>query len=194
MSGVRYLVRHGQSEWNVLRRTQGQTVHPRLTQQGRAQAQQVATRIQQDLAGTRVDLIISSDLARAAESARIIGEILDARVQLDQRLREQCLGVLEGKSYDETFAAADALDWTQPGQRVAGGESFDEVQKRMVEVIESATDATVIFVSHGDAIRTVLAHLAGLAPHEATWTDVPNGTVVKIDTNRAWAKLEPVEI
>ncbi|QNN52656.1 histidine phosphatase family protein [Nocardioides mesophilus] len=49
-----YLVRHGQSEWNVLRLTQGQTSHPRLTSIGREQAERAASLIGQDLAGRPV--------------------------------------------------------------------------------------------------------------------------------------------
>ncbi len=85
MTAPVYLVRHGQSEWNVLRLTQGQTHHPRLTALGEAQAR----------------------------------------------------------------AAAEVI----------------------------ATD----LVSHGDAIRAALAHLAGIPPQEAPWVEVGNGAVARVE-------------
>ncbi|WP_257953364.1 phosphoglycerate mutase family protein [Nocardioides sp. B-3] len=67
-----YLVRHGQSEWNVLRLTRGQTMHPRLTPTGRAQAAAAADSLALGLASRPVRLL-TSDLTRAVETADIIG-------------------------------------------------------------------------------------------------------------------------
>jgi len=93
-----YLVRHGQSEWNLLRLTQGQTAHPRLTELGRQQAATAADRIASDLAavGLSVGRIITSDLTRAIETAQILTARLGGTVSQDVRLREQNVGALEG--------------------------------------------------------------------------------------------------
>ena len=66
-----YLVRHGQSEWNVLRLTQGQTMPPPLTALGRSQAASAAEILADELVGTA--RLLTSDLTRAVETARIIG-------------------------------------------------------------------------------------------------------------------------
>jgi len=73
-----YLVRHGQSEWNLRRLTQGQTVHPPLTQLGRDQARRAAALIADDLSafGLPVTRIVSSDLVRAVQTAEALADHL----------------------------------------------------------------------------------------------------------------------
>ena len=184
-----YLVRHGQSEWNVLRLTQGQTAHPRLTDQGRDEAQAAAALIAADLAerGGYVGRVVSSDLARAWETAELIAARLGVDVVGDARLREQHLGDLEGKSYDETWAAAEHHDWSDPALPIAGGESLLDVRERMVaSLADLDPDAVNIVVSHGDAIRAAIAHARGEQAHEASWVEVPNGSVARVDSVVEW--------
>jgi probable phosphoglycerate mutase len=184
-----YLVRHGQSEWNVRRLTQGQTAHPPLTGLGREQAARAARLLVADVAArdTAVRRIVSSDLVRAVETAQVLGEALGAPVTLDPRLREQHLGALEGRGYDETWAAAEAFDWSDPTLPIAGGESLMDVHLRMADVLGSVDPTGVtVLVSHGDAIRAAVAHLHGVAPHEADWVDVPNGAVARVDDGITW--------
>ncbi|MFT4299812.1 MAG: histidine phosphatase family protein [Aeromicrobium sp.] len=184
-----YLVRHGQSEWNLLRLTQGQASHPRLTEVGRRQAVAAGELIASDLRGrgTGVSRIITSDLARAVESAEILSARFDAPVAQDPRLREQHLGELEGRSYEETWAVAEQIDWTDPAVPVAGGESLMEVYDRMAEVLGELDGSEVtILVSHGDSIRAAVAHLSGVKPHESDWVDVPNGAVARITETITW--------
>ena len=189
MSQPVYLVRHGQSEWNLRRLTQGQTPHPPLTPLGREQAAAAARLVAGDVAarGAAVVRIVTSDLVRAVETAHVLGETLGAPVTLDERLREQHLGDLEGRGYDETWAAAEAIDWSDPTRPIAGGESLADVHERMSAVLRSV-DRTVVtvLVSHGDAIRTAIAHLTGVQPHEADWVDVPNGAVARVDAGVSW--------
>ena len=179
-----YLVRHGQSEWNALRLTQGQTSHPRLTELGRSQAAGAADRIAADLAhrGLMADRLLSSDLGRAVETAQVIGSRLQLTAELEPRLREQHLGRLQGRSYEETWAAAEALDWTDPEAPIEGGESLMAVVRRMATVVDGLTAGQVhVLVSHGDSIRAVLAHVQGVAPNDAPWMEVPNGAVIRFD-------------
>jgi probable phosphoglycerate mutase len=130
---------------------------------------------------------VSSDLVRAVETAQIIGEAHGVPVTLDARLREQHLGDLEGRGYDETWAAAEAIDWSDPTQPIAGGESLMEVYARISAVLRSVDPTVVtVLVSHGDAIRTAIAYLDGVKPHEAAWVDVPNGSVARIDDGITW--------
>lgn len=184
-----YLVRHGQSEWNLRRLTQGQTVHPRLTELGREQARRAAALISGDLAALAppVTRIISSDLVRATQTAGIHSGHLGAQVKLDARLREQNLGALEGRSYEETWAVAAQTDWSDSTIPVAGGESAMDVYDRMGAVLRELDRGTVsVLVSHGDAIRAAIAYLRGVKPHEAPWVDVPNGAVARIDDDITW--------
>lgn len=184
-----YLVRHGQSEWNLLRLTQGQTAHPPLTELGRAQAASAAALIASDVSrrGLVVDRIVTSDLVRAVETANILATRLGSAVGLDVRLREQHLGRLQGRGYEETWAAAEELDWSDPAQAVAGGESLVDVRDRMAAVLRETDPAAVtVLVSHGDAIRVAAAHLSGVEPHDAPWVEVPNGAVLVVAEGLTW--------
>ena len=100
-----YLVRHGQTDWNVEGRIQGFTDIP-LNDVGRAQAAEVAklVRSRVDCGEYEITHIFSSDLGRAAETARAIGGALGLGVVLDGRLREHMKGEMEGQFWsDEVF-------------------------------------------------------------------------------------------
>jgi len=179
-----YLVRHGQSEWNALRLTQGQTSHPPLTSLGRKQAHQAADELVADLAGLGLAAgrVISSDLVRAVETADIVGDRLGLSHELDRRLREQHLGWLEGRRYDETWAVADAHDWSDPTLPIAGGEAPAVFHDRIAAVLADVDPETVtVLVTHGDAIRAAAACLAGHRPNDAPWRKVENGAVLRYD-------------
>lgn len=188
-----YFVRHGQSEWNVLRLTQGQTSHPALTALGRDQAVVAAETVAQDLAGSSARLF-TSDLVRAVETARTIGERLGLEPVLDPRLREQDLGDLEGRAYEDSWAQAEQHDWSDPELSLAGGESVAQLRRRLVAFL-SEVDPTVptVLVSHGDAIRSAIAHLQGHAMTDAPWVEVPNGSVARWDGSLTWLGGRPSE-
>lgn len=186
-----YLVRHGQSEWNLRRLTQGQIAHPHLTELGRVQAASAADLIARDVdaRGLSVRRVVTSDLVRARETAEVLAARLGlgGELVLDTRLREQHLGSLEGCSYEETWAAAARIDWSDPTVPIAGGESLMDVYERMAAVIDEITsDAVSVLVSHGDSIRALLAYLRGVQPHQSTWVDVPNGAVVRWAGQFSW--------
>ena len=181
-----YLVRHGQSEWNVLRLTQGQTTHPPLTALGREQAAAAAETVAADLAG-RAARLVTSDLVRAVETAGIIGERLGLVAEVDVRLREQHLGDLEGRSYEESWQHAEQHDWSDPELPVAGGESVAQVRRRLVALLDELDPAVpTVLVSHGDAIRPAVAHLLGHSMTGAPWVEVPNGSVARYDGDLDW--------
>ncbi|QIG43632.1 histidine phosphatase family protein [Nocardioides anomalus] len=190
-----YLVRHGQSEWNLLELTQGQTVAPRLTDLGRAQARAAGELIRADLApGERVAQIRTSDLVRARETAKILADVLggvfDGEPVLDERLREQHLGDLEGRPYAETWAAAETHNWSDPHLPVAGGESPYQLRTRMAEAVGGVRDGTVL-VSHGDAIRAALDDLGVATSRTPSWVPVPNGAVARVlDGHATWLGAE----
>ncbi|WP_426241741.1 histidine phosphatase family protein [Nocardioides sp. LHG3406-4] len=187
-----YLVRHGESEWNVRRLTQGQTPHPRLTDVGRDHARAATEILAADLTTReeRIERLVTSDLARAVETAEIIGAGLGVVAQPDSRLREQGLGRLEGRGYDETWAVAAEHDWSDPTLPVAGGESVAALHTRIGAVLaEVGSGPTTVLVSHGDAIRAALAQVAGLSPVTAPWVTVPNGAVFRVHADGGWEQL-----
>ena len=94
-----YMVRHGETPWNVEGRYQGQ-LDPPLTAKGRRQAQATA----QKLAPLGLAAIYSSDLARAAQTADALAQKTGLAVQLDPRLREIHQGVWQGVLIDDIRA------------------------------------------------------------------------------------------
>lgn len=89
-----YLVRHGETQWNAERRIQGQSDSP-LTEKGVQQAWQVAERART----LGITHVITSDLGRTQQTARIIADACGCDVMLEPRLRELDMGVLEKTAY-----------------------------------------------------------------------------------------------
>ena len=160
------LWRHGQTVWNAERRFQGQSDIP-LDETGRAQAERAARL----LAALRPDLIVSSDLSRAAQTAAPLGRLTGLEVTLDKDLRERHGGRWEGLSDTEirTRYPAEHATWTPPdgepsavvADRVAGAlhriaEAAAENQK------QSAEPGLAVVVSHGAALRLGMSRLLGM--------------------------------
>ncbi len=164
------LVRHGETEWNVAGRYQGQA-DPPLNARGRAQVKEIAAQ----LARIRIDSIYTSDLQRALETAGIIGKRLKLPVQVDQGLREVNQGEWEGllvtdvqMRYPREWAAlkSDPLN-----ARAPGGESVSEVASRVHaaadKIARKHPAETVLIVSHGLALATLLCRVRSVPLEEA---------------------------
>lgn len=157
-----YLIRHGQTDWNVIYRWQGHTDIP-LNDTGREQAR----RLGQRLAGVPIDRAVSSDSMRAYETAQLALGGRDLPIATDTAWREFHAGILEGKTWTEIQADhADCVtgmngDWY--GYVFPGGESRGAAQTRALAAFKALLDdgvgEHVVIVSHGMTIRTVLAGL-----------------------------------
>ncbi len=157
-----WLVRHGQTDWNLEGRMQGQSDIP-LNQVGLAQAGEAAER----LAGTTFAAIYSSDLLRARVTAEIIAAPHGLAVRVDPRLREICQGEWEGQHYLPLVQAYQRLESPQDNHRAAGGETVREVAERVRAGLEEIAAAhpgeRVLVVSHGLAIATQICQARGLS-------------------------------
>jgi broad specificity phosphatase PhoE len=122
------LLRHGRTAWNAQRRFQGQS-DPPLDDVGRMQAYEVAALI----ASVHPDLLVSSDAARAMQTAELVSAAIGLPVRGERRLRERSLGHWEGLTRDEVAAKYpdEFADWIA-GRDVSGrgGESREEVAER----------------------------------------------------------------
>jgi broad specificity phosphatase PhoE len=174
-----HLVRHGQSEWNLSRRLQGQVAHVPLTALGIEQARTAASA----LAGRSIAAVHSSDLLRARRTAEVIGTALGLPVRLDPELREQSYGSLEGLPSAEVLATAP-YDFTDPEACAPGGESlrdvYDRIGRCLTAYAQRYDGRECVLVSHGDAIRVGLAWLDGVGPGDVPWRETPNGSVTTV--------------
>ena len=162
-----YLVRHGETDWNLQRRIQGSTDVP-LNDNGRAQAKRAG-----DLLGTRQwDAVVASPLSRAFETASIIAaEVGLPEPTTDPRLVERAYGDAEGLEISE-------VDRRFPGEtHVPGRESREDVAARaleaLIEIGEANPDKAIIVVSHGGLIRSVLNAVDPRNRHPA----ITNGSI-----------------
>lgn len=152
------LLRHGQTDWNIDLRLQGTADIP-MNEHGVSQIQRAAIQ----LASFEWDLIISSPLGRAKQSAEIVaGQLGHESFAIHELLLERSFGVGEGMSYAQWQEHYAGLD------QIPGAESAAQVAQRarlLLEHVEKTYPGQrVLAVSHGALIRFVLS-------------DVSNGTV-----------------
>jgi len=154
------LIRHGETAWNAERRLQGHLDIP-LNSEGERQARLLAAA----LAGEALDLVVSSDLMRARQTAQAIADLRGMPLQVESGLRERCYGGFEGLLYSEIearypgeFAAWQARDVDAvlpPGQNC--GETFRDFYARATGAILALARAnagkTLALVAHGGVLE-----------------------------------------
>ncbi len=184
MSGVaRYvIVRHAESEANRKRVFAGQTDSP-LTPLGRRQARAVAQALRRE----PIARVISSDLSRARDTARAIARVHGVTIETTAALREWDVGDLAGLDRAASEACfGDFRRFFQPGSRLPGGESFEEIVARVTRLLDELTPAslgkTVCLVAHGMTNRIVAGYYLGTLPRIAQGASAnTNLTVIETD-------------
>ena len=164
------LVRHGQTDWNVARRYQGQQDIP-LNAEGIQQARMLALILNEE----PFEAIYSSDLQRAMQTAQILKEGREATVKADARLREIGFGEWEGMRLDDmrtTFPMRFTLSQSDPAVPLApGGESVFAVAQRTKEFAQEVSQlfpqGNVLIVTHGLALATLICHAENIPLLEA---------------------------
>jgi broad specificity phosphatase PhoE len=161
------LARHGQSDWNATRRWQGHADRP-LTAKGREQSLALAER----LAHIELDGVYSSDLRRAADTARVVAEAQGLALVELPALREVDVGSWSGltrEGAEQRFPEGFSR-WRDGFPGWDDGEGYDEMAQRVIgAVIEIALaheDGRALVVSHGGPIRAIHAAALGLDVHE----------------------------
>jgi alpha-ribazole phosphatase len=158
------LIRHGQTNWNLEQRFQGQSDIP-LNETGRKQANALAER----LAAEQFDAVYSSDLQRATQTTKIICR---SGFQPDIRLREVNFGDWEGLTYDEIKAKhpETLAAWENDifNNAPSHGETLEglsvRVQSMLDELCAKHRDQTVLIVAHGGVLQTLICLALKLPP------------------------------
>ena len=170
-------MRHGESTWNASGLVQGQSEGPVLTAEGRTAAEDVADRLR----SLPIRTFVSSDLARARETASAIGERLGRSWAEDVALRERNFGIAEGSPLAELPVEWSGIDggWVVDAEaRPPGGESLHDLNGRVGDFFSrlaaQALIGDVLVVTHGGVIRVALARCDDVPVTHMPWGDVPN--------------------
>jgi probable phosphoglycerate mutase len=157
------LWRHGRTEWNDTRRFQGQ-LNVALDDVGRVQATHAA----EQLATLRPQLIVTSDLSRAADTAEELGRLTGLQVRRTAALRETHGGKWQGRFADDLKNDPVYGQWLAGEDVPAGGaETRSQVGERANAAVndvvaELEAGRVAVVVSHGGAIRTIIGTMVGL--------------------------------
>lgn len=189
---VLYFVRHGETDFNVAKRLQGQ-YQTSLNAHGRQQAAHSGELLRDLFARDRLTAgdfdYVSSPLNRARETMEIVRGMLGlepAAYNTDDRLMEISYGSWEGLTLAEVKAhepgvlarrERDKWDFAPPG-----GESYHDVAKRVADWYTSVTRDTVV-VAHGGVARVLIANFHILPDEEATHAEVGQGVVSVFSAN-----------
>jgi probable phosphoglycerate mutase len=185
-----YFVRHGETDWNLAQRYQGQRDIP-LNATGRTQAACNGRALAQEL-GRGADALdyVASPLIRARETMEIMRRELGLPpdgYRTDDRLREINYGHWEGELWAELpakdpqgFAAREADKW---GWQPRGGESYRALSERVAAWF-GEIERNVVVAAHGGVMRVLRGLSRGLQPAEVFMLDVPQDKVLVVEADR----------
>ena len=176
------LIRHGETSWNTERRLQGHTDIP-LNTKGVLQARQMA----QALKNTKLffDVLYTSDLKRAADTANAIVELFGVEARVDSALRERHFGALQGLTIQEAQLLQPVI-WQAHITRdlehdLEGGESIAQfalrVQTALDKIQEQHSGKTILLVSHGGTLDMMYRIASKQALTTERVASVPNASL-----------------
>jgi 2,3-bisphosphoglycerate-dependent phosphoglycerate mutase len=185
---VVWLVRHGESTWNAAGLAQGHCDEARLTQRGVRQAWRVVGRL-----GDRpIGALYASDLHRALATAAPLASVLGLDIVRDPRLRERCLGDLEGAATTAVTPAVSGISANRvvdPDARPPGGESLREFYRRAAGFVAdlagerlpglSRGPGEIAIVAHGGTLRMLTACLRGVPVERMAWEPLGNACILR---------------
>ena len=176
------LIRHGETAWNAERRLQGHTDIP-LNAKGILQARQMAQALK-DIE-LKFDVLYTSDLKRAADTANAVVELFGIEAQVDSTLRERHFGGLQGLSISEAPLKRNDI-WRAHIARdlehdLDGGESIQQFALRVQNALDKMqvrhTGKTILIVSHGGTLE-MMYRIASQQPLDAERVaSVPNASL-----------------
>ena len=159
-----YLTRHGETQWNKIKRMQGQGNSP-LTDFGIKQAEWLAQRLK----SKEFTTIYTSPLGRAKDTAVIVNSVLTTELIEDDRLKEIFMGDWEGRlvsELEEAYPKENDAFWHNPvAFEMKGKESFQEVRDRAAdffeELIRKHEDGKILIVAHAIILKGMMNYIQG---------------------------------
>ncbi|MBO5926738.1 MAG: histidine phosphatase family protein [Clostridia bacterium] len=179
------IVRHGQSVSNNLATMTGQKDSP-LSEYGLKQAEIVSEHLFKNY---KISAIYSSDLTRAVQTLNPLSRFSGLEIRKISDLREMNMGVWQGKKISDLNEDSLFVKWRDYDStiKIPGGESFLELQERVYKAIQKIaienSGRTVAVVTHGGAIRMLLAKILNVQPEN--WKEklkyVTNASITRIE-------------
>lgn len=184
-----YLVRHGETKWNVRGRLQGHTDAP-LTRKGKRQARKLG-RLLKDI---HFDAVYSSDLLRAKRTAQIATLEKKLAVKTSQALRERRFGKHEGKTvhafreefkhmyakYDNELTEEERRPFNFDGEIESDEKLISRFITFLREIAVAHSGQTVLVVSHGGTIRAFLIGIGFAKAGELPFGTIGNACRIKL--------------
>ena len=171
-----YFMRHGETDWNIVRRLQGSTDIP-LNENGIALAKRVSQAVHES--GIRFDRVYTSPLVRAVTTAELMNAYSQAPLVRDERITEFCFGSAEGVTFD-TVLSDERFAWlktwfVQPEAYTPaeGAESLTDFCARITDFLDAlraeeaqaaadgAGERNVLVVCHGGVVRALVQCMTG---------------------------------
>ncbi|MBQ6602258.1 MAG: histidine phosphatase family protein [Eubacterium sp.] len=186
-----YFARHGQTDWNTLRKVQGTTDIP-LNENGIRQAYQLCDYLKEN--SISFTKIYSSYQTRAVQTAEIAAEQFNTGYETVKGLEEMNLGLFEGHTWDEILSMyAEEFELWQADRRYStspGGESYQMVLERVFQALDyileqndAASEGNVLIITHGAVIMTLLAVLRDVPFEQALTIRVDNAVPVVLNVD-----------
>ncbi len=190
-----YVIRHGETDWNVKRLFQGQ-INTSLNEKGEAQAREAKERIR-DL-GLTFDAVYSSPIDRAARTIEIVTGLERSQFHLDERLMEMNFGILDETPFDKEAPLAGTL-FHKPSAYVPpeGAESFDELRERIASFLsqmrKDRPGERILVGCHGCTMRVMLAYIGYLDLDDIWNQGIGNCTILELTENEAFVPGKDAE-
>lgn len=171
-----YVVRHGQTEWNILKKMQGSADIP-LTEKGLAQAEITKS----NLSNISFDVIFCSPLIRAKQTAQVINFDRTLNIIIDDRLRERNYGEFEGTSknsfdYNEFWSYNKNLKYDK-------AENIQDFFKRIYSFLDDIEaeyyDKNVLIVTHAGVMKAIECYANGMMKDEEIGPFLPDNASVR---------------
>ncbi|MDB5946319.1 MAG: hypothetical protein JWQ33_1345 [Ramlibacter sp.] len=184
------LLRHASHDW-LARGLAGRLPGVSLNAQGRAEADALPGQLEK----VRIDAIYSSPQPRTRQTAAPLAARRGLAVRIEPALDEVDLGQWMGMTFDQVSAEPLWEAWVQRRSTVTppGGEPFRAVQERALAAVERLrdqhADQSVLLVSHGDVIKSVLAFHLGISLDGLEGFDIAPASLSVIDLGDGWSKV-----
>jgi len=182
------LLRHGETQWNVEGRYQGELNSP-LTKKGKQQAKENGLKVKEYLLALDSFRFLSSPLGRAKETTFIIANILNIdndKIEFLEEIKEFNYGKFEGKTkefcqrvYREEYEARESNKWSYV---IEGGESYVMVTERLKKWLKTLkSDEVVLMVAHEMINRALRGIYCELKNEKMLTLRQPNDRVIKLE-------------